>query len=272
MKLFNRLMLLSLAACAMACNQQGNSKNDHKKTAGEQFSPLLKELQQQVQLHPDSAGVRLRLATVLDSIGDFKQALRQMDSLIAKDTANYGLLFTRAQIFEDAGDTTAAMQAYDHAIKIYPSPDAVLALANLLAEKKNPQALQLCGQVQQMRMGREYDAHCAFIAGVFYARSGKHDEALKAFDACIADNYTYMEAYIEKGLVYFDQKKYDEALKIFVFASKVNNLYADAYYYQARAFEMMGNKDSATLRYQQSLSLDKNLSAAHEGLKRIGAE
>lgn len=256
----------------VACKDKAQHNNDSNNNANNTLPLLVQQLQEQVKLHPDSAGVRLRLAATLDSIGQFKQAIIEVDSLIAKDTANYGLWFTKAQIQEDAGDTTAAIQGYSRAIRIYPSADAVLSLANLYAERKNPQALQLCGQVQQMRMGREYDAHCAFVAGVYFSRSGKHAEALKAFDACIADNYTYMEAYIEKGLIYFDEKKYPEALQVFRFASQVNNLYADAYYYQARAFEMMGTKDSAQLRYQQALSLDKKLTAAHEGLKRVGGE
>jgi hypothetical protein len=36
-----------------------------------------------------------------------------------------------------------------------------------------------------------------------------------------------MEAYIEKGLVYFDAEQYQRALDVFKFASTVNNLYAD---------------------------------------------
>lgn len=265
---------IAIAALALlACNNNGQRKQPNNASAANNALPaLVQELTEQVKLHPDSVGVRLRLATVLDSIGQYKQAVTQVDSLIAKDTANYGLWFTKAQILEDAGDTAAAIKGYEQAIHIYPSADAVLSLANLYAEKKNPLALQLTARVQQMRMGREYDAHCAFIAGVYYARTGNHAQALKAFDACIANNYTYMEAYIEKGLVYFDEKNYPEALNVFVFASQVNNLYADAYYYQARAYEMMGRKDSATLRYRQSLSLDKNLSAARDGLKRLGAE
>jgi len=88
----------------------------------------------------------------------------------------------------------------------------------------------------------------------------------------VASNYTYMEAYIEKGLVYFDRKDYNKALDVFRFASGINTLYADAYYYQARAYEMMNQKDSATMRYKQSLALDKTLVEAHAGLKRLGAE
>ena len=148
----------------------------------------------------------------------------------------------------------------------------MLSLADLYAEKKNAESLLICSRVKNMGLGREKDADCAFITGVYFARTGDMQAALKSFDECIANNYTYMEAYIEKGLVYFDNKQYDEAMKVFSFAATVNNLYADAYYYQARCYEMMNKKDSAIQKFQQSLGLDKNLLEAHAGLKRLGAE
>ncbi len=72
-------------------------------------------------------------------------------------------------------------------------------------------------------------------------------------------------------MLYFDRKEYKQALEIFRFASSINNLYPDAYYYMARCYEMMNVKDSAVLRFQQALSLDKNLDEARLGLKRLGA-
>jgi tetratricopeptide (TPR) repeat protein len=260
------------AVLAAACGS--NTTEKEKKNTGTPagLPEAIVQLQQQVSRYPDSTGLRWQLAMNLDSLGHYQEAIAQMDSLLHKDSTNYGLWFSRAQLLEDARDTARAMESYAKAISIYPSPESMLGLANLYAEKKDRKALALCSQVQALRLGREFDAHCAFIAGVYYARTGNTQQALTAFDACIASQYTYMEAYIEKGLLFFDQKKYAEALAVFSFASRVNNLYPDAYYYQARAYEMMGKKDSAVLRYQQSLSLDKNLTEAHAGLHRLGAE
>ena len=127
-----------------------------------------------------------------------------MDSLINRDSLNYGLWFAKGNIAEDAHDTLLAMQSYARAAHIYESPDVLLALANLYAETKNDRAILLCSRVKALGLGRDYDAHCAFITGVYYARIHKPGEADKYFDECIANSYTYMEAYIEKGLIYFD--------------------------------------------------------------------
>lgn len=272
------LIIITLALLACACGN-GNKKDKTtadsltgEKVANPKHIAIVDDLSKKLLQKPDSVGLRLKLAAVLDSVGDYKTALLHVDTLIMRDSLNYGLWFQKGQIMQDAQDTSGAILMYNRAIRIYPSTDALLSLANLYAETKNKNALAICARVKDLQQGREMDAHCAFISGIYYARTGDTKQALKYFDECIANNYTYMVAYIEKGLIYFDQKNYKEALSIFQFASRVNNLYADAYYYQARAYEMMNQKDSAILRYKQSLSLDKSIIEARNGLKRLGAE
>lgn len=265
-----RIFFMAFTCFIVACN---NGSKREKQVKEETKYPLeLMDLQQQVQQHPDSTGLRLQLAFAFDSIGAFKEALIQMDSLVKKDSTNYGLWFSKAQILQDKGDTANAIETYAKAIKIYPAPDALLSLANLYAEQKNARSLLICKQLKNMGLGREYDAHCAFIAGVYNARTGMREQAVKLFDECISNNYTYMEAYIEKGLLYFDEQQYKEALQVFQFASQVNNLYADAYYWIARCYEMMQQNDSAAVYFKQSLSLDKTSAEATTGLQRVSAK
>jgi tetratricopeptide (TPR) repeat protein len=271
MKMIVRIVITSACISGLlACGGKGKEKD-----AGQQKEAIPAEvaaMQAAVQKNRDSTGLRLRLVDMLDSIGQYKQAASEMDSLLLKDSLNYGLWYTKGQVLEHGQDTTNAVNAYMKAIRVYPAPDALLSLANLYAERKDNRSLAILNNVRDMRLGRETDAHCAFIAGIYFARTQKRKEALQQFDNCIANNYTYMEAYLEKGLVYFDNQQYQEALQVFRFASSVNTLYADAYYYQARAYEMLGKKDSAVMKFQQSLSLDKNLQEARTALKRLGAE
>lgn len=226
--------------------------------------------QQKLLQHPDSIGLRLHLLAILDSTGKYTEALQQADTLLLKDSLNSNYWFIKAQLAQNAKDTALALQSYARAVKIYPSPGAMLAAANLFAEQKNKMALLLCDEIKKQDAGKEYEAHAAFISGIYYARTGNRQKAFQSFNACIADNYTYMEAYIEKGLLFFDNKEYEKALPVFTFAASVNNLYADAYYYQARCYEMMDKKDSAVIKFKQSLALDKNLIEARDGLKRLG--
>src|SRR6476469_1585785 len=219
-------------------------KSNQSETAA-QNNEEIESLQKQIRSNPDSIGLHLQLINLYDSIGDFKKGYAEIDSLIKKDSGNYAFWFRKGNLAESAKDTAVALRSYSAAAKIYPSPESLLSLANLYAEQKNPRALLLVNEVQKLGLGRESDANCNFIAGIYNARIKNKKLALELFDKCIANNYTYMEAYIEKGLVYFDEGNYREALKVFTFSSSVNNLYADSYYYMARCYEMMDIKDSA---------------------------
>jgi tetratricopeptide (TPR) repeat protein len=267
-------LFFAIIICCLlsACHNNSDVAANKTDSAKNAMMPLVESMHKQLQEFPDSTGLRLQYAFTLDSIKMYKEALIQMDTLTKNDSANYGLFYAQGQIAEDANDTLLALKSYSRAAHLYESPDVLLALANLYAELKDDRAILFCSRVKALGLGRDKDADCAFITGVYYARLHKGDEAIKYFDECITNNYTYMEAYIEKGLVYFDAKQYDKAINIFQLASTVNNLYADAYYYQARCYEMINKKDSAILRFKQSLQLDPTLDEAQDHLKKLASE
>lgn len=242
-----------------ACNSgsAGKPSDDSVENVENISTPETISLKQLIVKYPDSVALKLQLAIAFDSLGNYKESLNLMDQLIAKDSSNFGLWLTNAKIAEDAGDTIKAMNSYERALGIYPSADAVLSLANLYAEQKNELALNLVAQVEELKLGREYDAHCAFIRGIYFARTGNNDRAVSNFDSCIASNYTYMPAYIEKGLLYFNQGKYRDALPVFQFASQVNGLDANPFYWEARCYEKLNIKDSAILFFKKSYQLEK---------------
>ncbi len=226
----------------------------------------------QLEQYPDSIGLRMKLVDALDSLGAYKQALGQMDSLIEQDSLNYGLWYRKALLQENTTDTAGALQSYRYAIRIYPSPDAMLAAANLLAEKKDSTALRICQELMASRMGREYTAHCHFISGVYYARTGNQAKAIASFNNCIQNDLNYMEAYMEKGFLYFDNKQTREALQIFETVVTLKNTYADGYYWIAKCREILNQPAEAIDNYRKSLTLDPKLLEAAAALKRLGTK
>jgi tetratricopeptide (TPR) repeat protein len=262
-------MVLLIISCK---NSENNSNKKNGKNVDIEYSESLISDISLLKSNPDSNGLRMKIALAMDSVGDYKNALSQMDSLIKRDSSNYAFYFTKARISQDNQDTTQAIHNYKKAIAIYPAPESILFLANLLAERKDSSCLKMTKNVKSMRLSASDNANCDFISGVYYARTKDSSNALKYFNSALNLNYTLMPAYIEKGLVYFDNRDYRKALNTFSFASQVDHLYADAYYYMARSYEMMGIKDSAVLRFKQTLSLDKNAVEAEDGLKRLNAQ
>jgi tetratricopeptide (TPR) repeat protein len=260
---FSYLVFILLFAC-----QPKQQQTNASKTAG-QLPKIINELSSALNRFPDSVGLRFKLVDALDSVGKYNESLVQIDSLISKDAGNFGLWFKKALVLTHKKDTSNAISAYLNALKIYPSPDALLAVANLYAELKDPKALSFCKQVAALQLGRTYLAHCQFITGIYYARIGNTIEAIQFFNQCISNNYLYMEAYMEKGFLYFDQHKTKEALMVFQTVVTLKNNYADGYYWMAKCYEVFANQSAAIDNYQKALTLDSSIKEAEDAITRL---
>jgi len=256
--------LLLLASCK---NSTTDKKAADSTTA--ETPPHVARLEEMVKQHPDSVGPRMYLIDALDSIGNYTAALSQMDSLISKDSLNFGFWFRKGRLQQNASDTANAIISYTRALHVYAAPEAYLALANLYAETKNKKVFEVCARIDEFGMGREMSSYTAFFTGVYYARTGDTKKALEYFTKSINNNYTLMDAYVEMGSIYYDQKKYDEALKTFNTAASINNMNADTYYWLGKIYEAQGKKTEAIQQYQQALKLDKTITEAAQGLKRL---
>ena len=232
-------------------------------------SVYLNELNKKIIKYPDSPALRLTLVKAMDSAGMYKEALAQMDVLISIDSLNHGFWFTKGNIQQNAADTAGAILSFNRAAKVYPSPEILLALANLYAETRNPKVLDVCARIDELKMGRELDSYTAFFKGVYFSRMGEKSKAIALFDKSINFNYTLMDNYIEKGSLYYEDKNYAEAMKVFKTAAAVNNSYAYAYYWQAKCFEAMNDKANAISNYNKAFVLDKKMKEAAAALKRL---
>jgi tetratricopeptide (TPR) repeat protein len=247
-------------------------KNKQDEAAEKKQKPLpeyVNNMMLQLKQNPDSIALRFKLVEALDSISEFKIAVAEIDSIIKRDSLNYGVWFKKGDVLKRAQDTTAAIASFTKASKIYTSPQVLLELANLYAEKADKRALIYCQQVADLRLGREYDSYIDFFAGVYFARTNDKKKALEYFDKSINENYSLIDNYLEKGLIYYNDKNYKEALKIFNTASSISNTNADVYYWLGKTYEAMNDKTNAISNYKKSLLLDKNLKEAEDAIKRV---
>ena len=88
----------------------------------------------------DSGNIALKINLIdaLDSLGFRKEALHEIDKLITTDSLNNTFWLKRGQICKVLEDTPSAIRSFHFAAKIYPTPLALMELANLYAETKNP--------------------------------------------------------------------------------------------------------------------------------------
>ncbi len=262
------LIFFSAVILFFSCKDE---KNKDAKAGVSKADKLVKELIERADKNADSIQYRVDVIDALDSLERFKEALYHMDILLKKDSINNSYWSRNALLLERSGDTTAAIESYIRSINLYPDVVTQLYLANVLAERKDDRALMLVNNVSKTMPDDETLANCDFIAGIYHARKGNNKMAEDLFNRCISHNVKYMEAYLEKGFLYFDQKKYNEALNIFQAAGNVEPTYADAFYWQAKTFEALGRIQEAMNMYDQSLRLDPDLKEASEALGRLEA-
>ena len=119
---------------------------------------------------------------------------------------------------------------------------------------------------------REMRSEAAFIKGVYFNQVKRYADARKWLDTAIVINYTFSEAYMEKGYSLFDEQKYDEAYKTFNRLAEINTKYADAWYWMAKCQEALGKPQEAINNYQQAYALDKNITEALNAAERLQKE
>ncbi|MBR2647707.1 MAG: tetratricopeptide repeat protein [Sediminibacterium sp.] len=207
-----------------------------------------------------------KITTEKDSL---VQAAMAMDKALLTDSNNQDLWVKRAKLAEQIKDTTGAIGFYIEANRVYPTPEAMLSLANLMAERKDPRVLNVTANTKILFPQKSIEPHVHFIRGVYYSRIGNRDIALAALDSCIRADYRYYEAYMEKGFILYDRKNYQQAATIFATIIPLNPQYADAYYWVAKCNEAMGKKEEAILHYEQALRFDTSLKEAAIALQKL---
>ena len=89
------------------------------------------------------------------------------------------------------------------------------------------------------------------------------------FNSCIKKDYTFLDAYMEKGRILYKQSKYKEAMEVYDIAIKVSNSFADAHLWKGKCQEALGQKEEAKISYQRAYAFDKTLTEAKEAADRI---
>ena len=185
-----------------------------------------------------------------EALSKFKQAAAIAPRSAATATA-YNFM---AQIYQTKGDLDSAIGVAKKAVEIdSKNLDTQLALGNLYILNKQPdearavyeKALQIdAGASTRYYLGQAYmqsgdygnaeaqfnkikelqpnSPYGDFGLGQTYAKQGRYDEAIKAFEAAISRKSDYWEAYAEIGYAYVDSGNFDQAKEI---ATQLSNQY-----------------------------------------------
>jgi tetratricopeptide (TPR) repeat protein len=253
----------------LGCNPEKSGKN----TAEIPEDPRkgLESFFQMVGQYPDSIKLYENLVDTLANRGLYAEAAAWCDSAMKREPEfTVGWLLAKGDLFRMAKKYDSAISAYRNYLNFFPDDEQILLnLANTYAEKGDSLALPLCRQIASLYPTADTKANTAFIAGIYYNMAGEFAKARVWFDSAITLQYTFTEAWMERGYSYFDAKMYKEAEANFMQLTNINKGNADAWYWLGKSLEAQGKTEKAMDYYARAYSLDRNLTDARRAIERL---
>ena len=248
----------------LSCN---NKKQKNSTTSNEINTPE-NALKNDIKTYPDSIVLIQNLSAYYLNLEKYDAALAQINTAILIDSNNADLRDNQSIIYAQKGDTILAIKSLEKAVDIIAAPQYIISLGALYAQTKNPQALAMADALLfAKKSGAEKEAY--FIKGLFYSYNNEKKKAIVFFDKCIGISYTFMDAYLEKGIALYDLQKYTEAANVLQKAVTIQNNYDKGYYYLGRCFDKLNKRTEAIEAYQMAIAYDPNYEEAKDALSRL---
>jgi len=226
-------------------------------------------LQDALKMLPQSIPLHINLIQAYADDQKIGQALVICDKVLQQYPDQVAVLMMKSDLLEQENDTSGSMHVLEQAYHFAPfNEDLCYNLAFKFAQSKNPKVLALCDSLLQHDT-IEKKAEPWYFKGTYYSNLNDKTKALQCFNKAIESDYSFLDAYIDKGQILYDEKKYAEAINVFQLALKVSATYADAYYWLGKCQEVTGKKEEARLNYQRAYGLDKSLTEAKEAADRL---
>ncbi|MER3497745.1 MAG: hypothetical protein C4308_03445 [Chitinophagaceae bacterium] len=226
-------------------------------------------LKQAIKILPQSIRLKLNLAEAYADKQDYHQALAVTDEILSAQPNQIDALILKSDLLDKLNDNNNSLKVLEQAYHLAPfDEDLCYNLAFKYAEQKNEKVLALCDSLQKAdRLGKKGEPY--YFKGLYFSNIGDGVKAISFFNHAILHDYYYLNAYIEKGKVYFNQNKYPEALKVFTLVSTISPDFPDAYFWMGKCQEALGKKNEARLNYQRAYGLDKTFAEAKEAAERL---
>lgn len=235
----------------------------------QQVDSAIKYLQKGIKEFPKDSIFYFQLLNAYTINHEDSLALKMLKPLLEKDSKNELYIDKAVQLYLNLKDTLQAIGLLEKNYHIHKKiNDATLQLANLYAETKNKKALELTDKIID-EDSAHYKASAYYLKGIYFVNTNNQQQAIAMFNKSIVHDWTFINAYTDKGVVLFKEKKYTEAEKVFEVSLKVSNTYPDAYYWIGRCQEATGNKTDAAINYRKAISLDKDFEEAKQALKMM---
>ncbi|MBC7186922.1 MAG: tetratricopeptide repeat protein, partial [Calditrichaeota bacterium] len=116
---------------------------------------------------------------------------------------------------------------------------------------------------------RQAAAKRAYNEGNTFAKTGRYEEALKAYDQAIAQDSSFAKAFYGRGLALSNLRRYDEALAAYQRAIALDPMYDEAYTALGNLFQKMGKYQEAVEVYNKAINYNPQNPKAYYNLGAV---
>jgi tetratricopeptide (TPR) repeat protein len=255
-----------LCCICLSCGQESGKSSSSVSTSTDSLSLL----RQQVAQYPDSLEPRALLSQWLERNEGADAALQPILEGIALDSTIPFLYNRKAMLMLAKKDTAAAIRDLLQSLSLQPEQtDVHLELGFLYASQGNKGALVVAEFLLSQAEEPLLKSQARYMKGIYYANAGMKTDAMAMFNEIILNDYTFLDAYIEKGILLYNDKKYADALKTFDKSIAVSNTHAESYLWAAKCLEALGRKAEALDFYKKTVGFNAGLKEAEEGVARL---
>lgn len=256
-----------LALVVLGCQNTAKDKEVASIT-----DPVLSSMINNIRNYPDSIGLVDKLIDTLSNRGDIDGAAAWCDSLVIRDSVN-NFIYTlvKADLYRSAKNYNAAIAAYKKYLKQKAEePLVFMTLANTMAEAGAAETLDFCNEIWQRFPTPQTRTGLSYIRGVYFNTKKQFAEARQWLDSTIRYDYSFADAYLEKGYSWYDEGNFPEAVKTFGKLTEVSPKNADGWYWLGKSYDTLRQSDKAIAAYQRALMYDANITEAKEAIERLG--
>lgn len=269
---FNRCFPAVLLLLLASCNPESEVRKPGETSP--EISSKTRLLVENIRKYPDSIGLYQALVDTLANSGHFAEAAAWCDSARMADSANtQSWMLVKADLFRLGKLYDSAIASYQTYLSRFEESEPILLnLANTFAEKGDTSCFALCSHIATRFPSQATRAKTAFIAGLCLNVKRQFTEARIWLDSAISLQYTFTEAWMERGYSLYDEKKFADAEKNFRQLTDINKGNAEAWYWMAKSAESAGKRADAISFYNRAYSLDASLTEAAEAVKRLSGK
>jgi tetratricopeptide (TPR) repeat protein len=257
---------LALLTMIISCNN-----NDHKKQNGNAGFSREAILKDSIAKFPGLLLLKEELIQLYRDSADYDKALTAANDALLTDSLNARLWDIKATLQFENEDTLPAIQSFERALRLNPSPRYLILLGSLYAQTKNNRAFMIADALAKTKLP-ETEKEAFFITGLYHNYTGNKTAAIAALDKCLNLDNRHMFAYREKAIAFYDLGKYADALTELNKAVTLQNNFDEGYYWMGRCLEKLNKPKDAIEAYTMALLYAPDYVEAKEALARLGVK